>query len=125
MRTHHLGGGRRPLEAVPGHVGIENGPLEVNTVVCQCLKLHSHDALHGLGAGVDIAVTVRHDLGLNDGDKALGVADEGVLGKLIGGLTDGKVGGKAVLWVNLETTKTERGKDEPQNKEQRRCSTDL
>ena len=47
-------------------------------------------------------VAVWDNLGLNNWDQSNGLTDQGVLGKLIGGLADGEVRWKTILGVDLK-----------------------
>lgn len=81
------------LRAGADHVGLEEGALEHDVVVREGLVHGSEDALGGGGGHLDGEVAVHEHLGLDDGDKAVSLADGGVSGKGLGILVDGHKGG--------------------------------
>lgn len=58
------------------------------------------DALGNAGSGLDVVSTVNHDLRLNNGSQAVGLADGSVAGEAPSLLFDEEGGGLAVLDVN-------------------------
>ncbi len=53
------------------HVGLEQGALQVDVVVGQGLVDGSQDLLSDVLAALQVMVTVREDLRLDDGDDAV------------------------------------------------------
>ena len=74
------------------HVGLEEGALEEDLVVVERLVDGGEDALGDGGAGLDVVGAVGEDLGLDDGDEAVLLADERVPGEALGVLLDGELG---------------------------------
>jgi len=54
------------------------------------------DTLRNLSTSLNIVGTILENLGFNDGDKAILLADGSVAGESVGGLMNGKVGGEAI-----------------------------
>jgi hypothetical protein len=74
------------------HVGLEDGALEEDLVVVERLVDGGEDALGGGGAGVDVVPAVGEDLGLDDGDEAVLLADQRVPGEALGVQLDRELG---------------------------------
>lgn len=53
------------------HVGLEQGALQVDMVVGQCLVDGSQDFLSDVLAALQVMVTIREDLRLHNGDNAV------------------------------------------------------
>merc|ERR1711869_135856 len=75
------------------HGGLQEDALEHDVLVREALE----DLGPGLGGdlegGVDVVLAVEQDLGLDDGDKAVLLADGGVAGEAVGAVEEGLVGG--------------------------------
>ena len=83
------------LGAVGGrgdHVGLEERALEEDLVVAERLVDGGEDALGGGGAGLDVVPAVGEDLGLDDGDEPVLLAEQRVPREPLGVLPDGELG---------------------------------
>jgi hypothetical protein len=74
------------------HVGLEERALEEDLVVVERLVDGGEDALGGGGAGLDVVPAVGEDLGLDDGDEPVLLADQRVPREPLGVLLDGELG---------------------------------
>ena len=54
------------------------------------------------GTGINIMISIRNNLGLDNGNETDGLTDRGILRELFSRLANGKVGREAVLGVDLQ-----------------------
>lgn len=84
------------------HAGLEQRALEEHLVVVQRLVDGGEDTLRGGGAGPDVVDAAGEDLGLQDGDQPVLLADRRVPGEPLRVLPDGELRRRAGGGVDLE-----------------------
>jgi len=84
------------------HVGLEQSSLQQDLVVMQSLDDDRQDSLGGLNAVLERVLSVHQDLGLNDGNESVLLADGSISSQTVGILQHGKRSGAALLGINLE-----------------------
>merc|ERR1719253_889219 len=102
MGGHLLGSCHGTIETILDHVGFEHGTLEVDVMIGEGFELGCEHPLGGGGTSVNVMIAIGNNLRLNNGHETNRLADQGILGKLIGSLTDGKVRWETIGRVDLE-----------------------
>merc|ERR1719213_793386 len=75
------------------HGGLQEDALEHDVLVREALEDLGPGIGGDLEGGVDVVLAVEQDLGLDDGDEAVLLADGGVAGEAVGAVEEGLVGG--------------------------------
>jgi hypothetical protein len=98
------GGCSVPLGSRSDHVGFEEASLN-DEVVGEHLSHHAgEDTLRNAGTSLDRMVSINHDLGLNDGYKAVVLADTTIAGESVGSLVNGELRRSSIGNTDLEDT---------------------
>jgi len=84
------------------HVGLQEGTFQQDVVPVEAPVYVGEHTLSLVSSTVDIVITVHEDLGLNDGHKAVLLADSGIAGERLGVLLERDLGGAASGGVDLE-----------------------
>lgn len=84
------------------HVGLQEGSFEVYVVVVEGLVDEGKDSLSHLLGSIEVVFTIGKNFGLNNGDKAVHLADGSVSGQNIGVLKHSLVAGGVL--ADLEHT---------------------
>ena len=106
-----LVGGLLASSTSSDHVGLQQSTLQQQVVVGDGLVGSGQHLLGDLDAGLEGVGTVRQDLGFDDGDQTVVLADGTITGQTGGVLLDGDVGGKAISLRDLQNSSPEKKKE--------------
>lgn len=84
------------FSTVQDHVGLQEGTLQKDMVVVESLVAGGKHALGNGSADLNAVRTISQDLGLDNGDQAVGLADDGITGQGVGVLVNGELRRAAV-----------------------------
>lgn len=78
------------------HIGLEKKTLNDELLVNESFHDSGEDSLRSFSADLNVVVTVSKDLGFNDGNKTIVLADATVSGKTVSDVLDGNLRWSAV-----------------------------